>query len=270
MGRVRQWGGLRVRELRGRLLRRLHRQATSAARRRQASPVLSPPAVGRDVPRRGPLRRIVIGSVAALATAFVTPAIIGANAGVETAAADTATALMAEKDEQDGNRKGKDKGDGKGQGKGKGQGQGERKGDGERFEEDEERDRDAALPRRQPFAASPSRMAPFPVVRLRGWLTATGARVTLLSVRAPAGARVQVSCRGKSCPVRVLVRRVRRRFVSFPRLHAPLAAGTVLEIVVSRPGQIGKFTRFRIRRSAAPRRLDQCYMPGATRPSPCR
>ena len=185
-----------------------------------------------------------------------------------TAAADTATALMAEKDEQDGNRKGK----GKGSDKGKGKGRDARKGkdEGEGFDDDEERDRDAASPKPQPLAASPSRMAPFPVVRLRGWLTATGARVTLLSVRAPAGARVQVSCRGKSCPVRVLVRRVRRRSVSFPRLHAPLAAGTVLEIVVSRPGQIGKFTRFRIRRSAAPRRLDQCYMPGATRPSPCR
>ena len=148
------------------------------------------------------------------------------------------------------------------------------KDDKEDKDEDDVRHRNVATPAQpsaQPVAlASPSRMAPFPVVRLRGRLTATGVRVSLLSVRAPAGARVQVSCRGKSCPARVLVRRVRRRSVSFPRLHAALAAGTVLEVVVSRPGQIGKFTRFRIRRSAAPRRLDQCFMPGASRPSACR
>ena len=40
---------------------------------------------------------------------------------------------------------------------------------------------------------------PFPVVRMRGRLTASGARVSLLSVRAPRPAKVTVRCKG-SCP----------------------------------------------------------------------
>ena len=50
--------------------------------------------------------------------------------------------------------------------------------------------------------SGPKRRAirPFPVVRMRGRLTATGARVSLLSVRAPRAAKVTVRCKGR-CPM---------------------------------------------------------------------
>src|SRR3954452_15427954 len=110
-----------------------------------------------------------------------------------------------------------------------------------------------------PTVAAPAPLRalnPFPVVRIRGVLVADGARVTLLSVRAPRGVRIDVHCRGRACPMRYFtpgagVNRLR----PFER---ELRAGTRLEIVVVKPGFIGKRTVFVIRRHAAPRRSDSC------------
>ena len=50
--------------------------------------------------------------------------------------------------------------------------------------------------------SSRSRSNPFPVVRIKGQLTANGARVTLLTVRAPRDVRIDVDCTGSDCPAR--------------------------------------------------------------------
>ena len=42
-------------------------------------------------------------------------------------------------------------------------------------------------------------LTPFPIVRIVGRLTRTGAKLSLLSIRAPAQATVEVRCRGRSC-----------------------------------------------------------------------
>jgi hypothetical protein len=119
-------------------------------------------------------------------------------------------------------------------------------------------------------APSPSRpplLKPFPVIRIKGVLTAYGARVTLFSVRAPRSARISVLCRGRDCP--------RRRFrpPPGPRRLRPferdLRAGTRLEVAVTRRGYVGKFTVIVIRRQAPPSRSDRCLMPGAKRPVRC-
>ena len=47
----------------------------------------------------------------------------------------------------------------------------------------------------------PTLMQPFPVIRIRGKLTPGGARVTLLTVKAPRGASISLRCFGRSCPV---------------------------------------------------------------------
>jgi hypothetical protein len=108
---------------------------------------------------------------------------------------------------------------------------------------------------------------PFPIVRIRGVLTATGARVTLLSVRAPRGARITVVCRGRGCPVRRLVPAPGAgRLRPFER---DLRAGTRLELTVSKHGYIGKFTVIVIRRNASPWRSDRCLEPGAKRAVRC-
>ena len=110
-------------------------------------------------------------------------------------------------------------------------------------------------------------MDPAPIVRIRGYLTGSGARITLLTVRAPHGARIVVRCLGRGCPARrwagiASVRRVVRFQRAFP-------AGTRLVISVTKPGRIGKHTTIVIRRGAAPTRRDRCLMPGARKPVRC-
>ena len=116
----------------------------------------------------------------------------------------------------------------------------------------------------------PRRLRPFPVVRIRGRLTEAGARITLLTVRAPRRARVGARCRGIGCPIRKLARSAARtRTTRLRRLERSLRAGTRLDITVRKRGYIGKWTTIVIRRGLAPRRADRCVYPGRGRPAPC-
>ncbi|MDA0159781.1 PqqD family protein [Solirubrobacter ginsenosidimutans] len=108
---------------------------------------------------------------------------------------------------------------------------------------------------------------PFPVVRFRGELTATGARLTLLSVRAPRDVRISVDCAGRDCPARHFVSPAGK--LRLRKFERGFKAGTRLEIRVTKAGYVGKFTSIVIRRHAEPRRLDRCLVPGADRPSRC-
>lgn len=122
-------------------------------------------------------------------------------------------------------------------------------------------------------------MQPFPIVRIAGAETAGGVRIRLLSVQAPPAAKIAVSCKGRSCKTksesRVVTAASKAKSktgavtLSFPRFQRSLKAGTVLQIRVSRAGQIGKFTSFTIRRGKLPVRVDACLRPPSTSPSPC-
>jgi PKD repeat protein len=115
-------------------------------------------------------------------------------------------------------------------------------------------------------------LAPFPVVRISGTLYRGSMRISLLRVQAPPGATIRVRCHGGSCAskrsdVRVQAARTPLRVRSFER--RPLRAGTVIEVLVTAPGQIGKYTRFTVRRQSAPARSDLCLPPGRTKPTAC-
>jgi len=113
----------------------------------------------------------------------------------------------------------------------------------------------------------PFRFDPFPVVRIKGRLTAAGARVTLLTVRAPRDVTIAVDCAGSGCPARHYeLSAGKHRLRKFER---DLPAGTRLEIRVTKAGYVGKYTSFVIRRHAEPKRSDRCLNPGAARPVPC-
>jgi PKD domain len=113
-------------------------------------------------------------------------------------------------------------------------------------------------------------MSPYPIVRIAGRLTPTGARVRVLAVRnAPLCARVRVSCRGPSCPAKRASKYVGRRPVRFRRFERRLGAGTVLTVRISKDNLIGKLTRFRIREDREPRRRDLCLRPGQRTGTPC-
>jgi hypothetical protein len=128
-----------------------------------------------------------------------------------------------------------------------------------------------APPQAPPQAVTPAPMllSPFPIVRLVGSVTSTGTRIDLLSVRAPAGSRAVLRCRGRRCPVRRTEKTIRGRGVRLVDSGTMVPPGVVLEVLVSGGDRIGKFTRFSFRRERRPRRTDACLWPGKPRIAPC-
>lgn len=121
-------------------------------------------------------------------------------------------------------------------------------------------------------------MTPFPVVRIAGKVTRRGARIKHLTVTAPLGSTVSVRCRGKGCPFRRAARTVAStgskkspaKTVIFSKLEKRLLrGGASVKVLVSKPGEIGKYTLFKIRRSKPPARSDSCLQPGSTKPVEC-
>jgi PKD repeat protein len=116
----------------------------------------------------------------------------------------------------------------------------------------------------------PLSISPFPVVRIVGSFGERGIRVAQLVVTAPEGARVEIRCRGRGCPFRKLVRKPGTQTVRVRRFaRRVLRPGAVVQVWVTRPGEIGKYTRFRIRKGRQPTRVDRCLAPGSMRPAPC-
>src|SRR6201999_768594 len=102
-------------------------------------------------------------------------------------------------------------------------------------------------------------ISPFPVVRIKGTLLPTGARVTLLRVTAPRGAAVRIDCSGRGCPTKTT--RATAPLEHVPAFERALPAGVALRVSVTMPGRIGKWTEFTIRRDRAPLRRDRCLWP---------
>ncbi len=61
----------------------------------------------------------------------------------------------------------------------------------------------------------------------------------------------------------------RTTLVEFRRFERSLRAGAVLEIRISKVGEIGKYTRFTIRRGKPPVRVDTCLSPAGIKPIAC-
>jgi hypothetical protein len=113
-------------------------------------------------------------------------------------------------------------------------------------------------------------ITPFPVVRMAGSFGQSGIRIQQLVVRAPVGARVEVDCRGRGCPFKKVIRRARSEVIRIRRFsRRVLRPDAVVEIWVTKSGEVGKYTRFRIRKGRPPSRVDRCLPPGAKRPAPC-
>jgi hypothetical protein len=108
---------------------------------------------------------------------------------------------------------------------------------------------------------------PFPIVRIAGRFKGKRTKLTRVLVNAPAGARIRIACKGRGCPYKrkaVAVKLVRVR--SLQRTYRPKAT---IEIRVTQPRKIGKYTRVQTRKGKAPLRIDRCLMPGKTRPVKC-
>jgi hypothetical protein len=118
-------------------------------------------------------------------------------------------------------------------------------------------------------------MQPYPVVRIAGSETAHGVKIRLLRVQQlPAGARVSIRCRGRGCPTKFASRvavssKQRVDPIEFRAFERSLRFGVTLEILVSLPGEIGKYTSFAIRRGKLPLRIDTCLDAAGVKPLAC-
>ena len=81
-------------------------------------------------------------------------------------------------------------------------------------------------------------LTPFPIVRIRGVIHRASARLSLLSIKAPQGARVKVICHGGGCPKKKsVVLRVAsgKSSVRVRSLERRLRSGAVIEVFVTAP-----------------------------------
>lgn len=121
-------------------------------------------------------------------------------------------------------------------------------------------------------------MQPFPIVRIVGAKTAFGVHLDLLTVQAPVGSRVTATCHGHGCPTKSeghIATASKREphaatvTLAFRAFERSLRAGVTLRILVTKPGKIGKYTRFTIRRGKLPTRVDSCLLPSDPNPITC-
>lgn len=121
-------------------------------------------------------------------------------------------------------------------------------------------------------AGDARRLNPFPVVVVAGRVGPRMTRVTGFVVRGPREALVRVRCNGsrRVCPMRSVRRRItgskRLRLRSVQRTYR---AGAVLDVRVTGPNKVGKFTRITFRRDRTPRRVERCLEPGESQPVGC-
>jgi hypothetical protein len=114
----------------------------------------------------------------------------------------------------------------------------------------------------------PRFIRPSPRVHIKGFFTSSGAVVQLMTVVAPQGTRIAVSCRGRDCPFRRRAPRPRPR-LRVRSLERSFRAGTKIEIRITKPKLIGKYTSILVRAARPPARRDRCLMPDSSRPVRC-
>ena len=91
-----------------------------------------------------------------------------------------------------------------------------------------------------------------------------------------------VICKGRSCPFRLTARSAGNAAVGNGKVRASsslrirqleqrvLRKGVSITILVTKPGTIGKYVQFRIRKGRPPSRVDKCLMPSApSKPVEC-
>jgi hypothetical protein len=85
----------------------------------------------------------------------------------------------------------------------------------------------------------------------------------------PAGATVDVRCRGRGCPRRRWVRPASGKLSLRPFAGRRLGVGLVLQIRVTQPGAVGQVFLLTIRSGRIPLVKQRCLPIGATRPTRC-
>lgn len=100
---------------------------------------------------------------------------------------------------------------------------------------------------------------PLPVVTLQGTVDTKGTvDVAKLQVRAARGTTVNITCKGRACPFKKLRRIMITTSLRLGKLERRLKPRLTLTMRIARPGQLGKYVRYQVRRRRAPKRTDSC------------
>ena len=109
-----------------------------------------------------------------------------------------------------------------------------------------------------------------PLVTLQGEVDAKGGvKVSKLLVRAKRGSIVSITCEGKSCPFKPSTQRMITNSLRLTRLERKLKAPTTLTMRIARPGQLGKYVQYKLRRKQSPLRTDDCLDQDSGKRTPC-
>ena len=100
---------------------------------------------------------------------------------------------------------------------------------------------------------------PLPVLTIQGTVDSRGTvTVSKLLVRALRGSTVAITCSGRACPFKTLKRIMITSTLRLGKLERRLKAPLTLTMRIARPGQLGKYVRYVVRRRKPPKRTDQC------------
>lgn len=100
---------------------------------------------------------------------------------------------------------------------------------------------------------------PLPVVTLQGTVSAKGTvDVDRLQIRALRGTSVAIACKGRACPFKSLRRIMITSSLRLGKLERKLKPTMTITMRIARPGQLGKYVRYQIRRNKSPKRTDAC------------
>jgi hypothetical protein len=98
-----------------------------------------------------------------------------------------------------------------------------------------------------------------PVVTIQGTVDRKGVvDIARLVIRARRGSLVNITCKGKRCPIKTFKRRMITNQLRIGELERKLKPKMELQFRVARTGQLGKYVRYQVRKKKAPKRTDAC------------
>jgi hypothetical protein len=98
-----------------------------------------------------------------------------------------------------------------------------------------------------------------PVVNIQGTVTPKGVvKVSQFRINALRGSLVRITCTGKHCPFKSFRRRMITSTLRVSKLEGNLRPAMTLKLRIKRPGELGKYMRYVVRKKKAPVRTDRC------------
>jgi hypothetical protein len=98
-----------------------------------------------------------------------------------------------------------------------------------------------------------------PLVTIQGTVDRKGVvHVSRLQLRAKPGTAINITCTGAHCPFKTSNRRMITKTLRLTVLERKLKPTMTIQMRLQKPGQLGKYVSYKVRRRKAPIRVDAC------------